>query len=49
MDGPWPGEGEDISNDPWPGQEETGGGDGKLDEIRREKKSLSKTEWLKAQ
>ena len=22
MDGPWPGEGEDISNDPWPGQEE---------------------------
>ena len=21
MDGPWPGEGEDISNDPWPGQE----------------------------
>lgn len=28
MDGPWPGEGEDISNDPWPGQEEIGGGDG---------------------
>ena len=39
IDGPWPGEGEDISNDPWPGQEE----------IRRKKKSLSKTEWLKAQ
>lgn len=28
MDGPWPGEGEDISNDPWSGQEEIGGGDG---------------------
>ena len=28
MDGPWPGEGEDISNDPWPGQEEIGGGAG---------------------
>lgn len=28
MDGPWPGEGEDISNDPWPWQEEIGGGDG---------------------
>lgn len=28
MDGPWPGEGEDISNDPWPGQEEIGGGNG---------------------
>ena len=28
MDGPWPGEGEDISNDPWPGQEEIGSGDG---------------------
>lgn len=28
MDGPWPGEGEDISNDPWPVQEEIGGGDG---------------------
>lgn len=28
MDGPWPGEGEDFSNDPWPGQEEIGGGDG---------------------
>ena len=28
MDGSWPGEGEDISNDPWPGQEEIGGGDG---------------------
>lgn len=28
MDGPWPGEGEDIFNDPWPGQEEIGGGDG---------------------
>lgn len=28
MDGPWPGEGEDISNDPWPGQEEISGGDG---------------------
>lgn len=28
MDGPWPGEGEDVSNDPWPGQEEIGGGDG---------------------
>ena len=28
MDGPWPGEGEDISNDPWPGQEEIGGGEG---------------------
>ena len=28
MDGPWPGEGEDISNAPWPGQEEIGGGDG---------------------
>lgn len=28
MDGPWPGEGEDISNDPWPGQEEIGGRDG---------------------
>lgn len=28
MDGPWPGEGEDISNDPWPGKEEIGGGDG---------------------
>lgn len=28
MDGPWPGEGEDISNDPWPGQKEIGGGDG---------------------
>lgn len=28
MDGPWPGEGEDISNDLWPGQEEIGGGDG---------------------
>ena len=28
MDGPWPGEGEDISNDPWPEQEEIGGGDG---------------------
>ena len=28
MDGPWPGEGEDISNDPWPGQgKEIGGGD----------------------
>lgn len=27
-DGTWPGEGEDISNDPWPGQEETGGGEG---------------------
>ena len=27
MDGSWPGEGEDISNDPWPGQEEIGGGD----------------------
>ena len=27
-DGSWPGEGEDISNDPWPGQEEIGGGDG---------------------
>lgn len=24
MDGLWPGEGEDISNDPWPGQEEKG-------------------------
>lgn len=28
MDGPWPGEGEDIFNDPWPGQEEIGGGAG---------------------
>ena len=28
MDGPWPGEGEDIFNYPWPGQEEIGGGDG---------------------
>lgn len=28
MDGSWPGEGEDISNDPWPGQEKIGGGDG---------------------
>lgn len=28
MDGSWPGEGEDISNDPWSGQEEIGGGDG---------------------
>lgn len=28
IDGPWPGEGEDISNDPWPGQGEIGGGDG---------------------
>ena len=28
MDGSWPGEGEDISNDPWPGQEEIGSGDG---------------------
>lgn len=28
MDGLWPGEGEDISNDPWPGQEEIGCGDG---------------------
>lgn len=28
MNGSWPGEGEDISNDPWPGQEEIGGGDG---------------------
>lgn len=28
MDGSWPGEGEDISNDPWPEQEEIGGGDG---------------------
>lgn len=28
MDGSWPGEGEDISNDPWPGQEEIGCGDG---------------------
>ena len=28
MDGLWPGEGEDISNDSWPGQEEIGGGDG---------------------
>lgn len=28
MDGSWPGEGEDISNDPWPGQGEIGGGDG---------------------
>lgn len=28
MDGSWPGEGKDISNDPWPGQEEIGGGDG---------------------
>ena len=28
MDGPWPGEGEDISNDPWPGQDEIGGGAG---------------------
>lgn len=28
MDGSWPGEGEDISNDPWQGQEEIGGGDG---------------------
>ncbi len=27
MNGSWPGEGEDISNDPWPGQEEIGGGD----------------------
>lgn len=27
MEGSWPGEGEDISNDPWPGQEEIGGGD----------------------
>ena len=26
MDGSWPGEGEDISNDPWPGQEGTAGG-----------------------
>ena len=32
MDGPWPGEGEDISNDPWPGQEEIGGGDGEQTE-----------------
>lgn len=33
MDGPWPGEGEDISNDPWPGQEEIGGGDGEQMEL----------------
>lgn len=36
MDGPWPGEGEDISNDPWPGQEEIGGGDGEQMEPQEE-------------
>lgn len=36
MDGPWPGEGEDISNDPWPGQEEIGGGDGEQMEPPKE-------------
>lgn len=38
MDGPWPGEGEDISNDPWPGQEEIGGGDGEQMEPPEEEK-----------
>lgn len=38
MDGPWPGEGEDISNDPWPGQEEIGGGDGEQMEPSEEEK-----------
>lgn len=36
MDGSWPGEGEDISNDPWPGQEEIGGGDGEQMEPQEE-------------
>lgn len=40
MDGPWPGEGEDISNDPWPGQEEIGGGDGERWNRRRKKTDL---------
>ncbi|WP_158580165.1 MULTISPECIES: hypothetical protein [unclassified Blautia] len=40
MDGPWPGEGEDISNDPWPGQEEIGGGDGEQMDRRRKKTDL---------
>lgn len=38
MDGPWPGEGEDISNDPWPGQKEIGGGDGEQMEPPEEEK-----------
>lgn len=38
MDGPWPGEGEDISNDPWPGQEEIGSGDGEQMEPPEEEK-----------
>lgn len=38
MDGPWPGEGEDISNDPWPEQEEIGGGDGEQMEPPEEEK-----------
>lgn len=38
MDGLWPGEGEDISNDPWPGQEEIGGGDGEQMEPPEEEK-----------
>lgn len=38
MDGPWPGEGEDIFNDPWPGQEEIGGGDGEQMEPPEEEK-----------
>ena len=38
MDGSWPGEGEDISNDPWPGQEEIGGGDGEQMEPPEEEK-----------
>ncbi|RHV77613.1 hypothetical protein [Blautia sp. OF11-22] len=40
MDGSWPGEGEDISNDPWPGQEEIGGGDGEQMDRRRKKTDL---------
>ena len=40
MDGPWPGEGEDISNDPWPGQEEIGGGDGEQMEPPEEETDL---------
>ena len=38
MDGLWPGEGEDISNDPWPGQEEIGDGDGEQMEPPEEEK-----------
>ena len=44
MDGPWPGEGEDISNDPWPGQEEIGGGDGEQMEPPEEEKGSAGTD-----